>query len=93
MSATCLEWRVGFFVRGGVHALQLAYDKVNGDPVWSPGYESHNLHDILSAVWYLESNFKGDLDDRKIQILDEIKRQAAAELPDFEIDGIDRKGG
>lgn len=94
MSAKCLQWRIGFFVRGGAtHALELAFDKMDGDPVWSPGYESHDLHDILSAIWYLESGFIGDLTERKLRILDKIKRQAAAELPDFDIYGIDRKGG
>lgn len=75
------------------YALALAADKLDGAHVWVPGYESHDIGDIVQAIWYLENNFKGALPERKLQMLDMIKSQAAAELPDYDIYGISRKGG
>lgn len=91
MSNKCLYWR--FQHAGARYALALAFDKVDGPAVWEPGYESHNLGDILRAMWYLENNFVGDLPERTLRVLDKIKRQAAVELPDFEIYGISKKKG
>lgn len=41
--------------------------------LWSSGYISSNLGDILKAEWYLNYNRCYGLDDRQIQILDRFK--------------------
>ena len=89
MASRCLVWR--FQRAGSRYALALAEDKLYGRAAWAPGYESHKLLDILSAIWYLESGFKGDLPEHTLRVLDRIKESAAAELPDFEIYGISKK--
>lgn len=91
MAGNSLVWRLQR--SGSRYALVVAADKLDGSHVWAPGYESHDIGDIVQAIWYLENNFKGRLPEHKIRILDMVKRQAAAELPEFEIYGISRKGG
>jgi hypothetical protein len=41
--------------------------------VWSPGYESTKLGDILKADWYLNGGFRGDLPEHTIELLDQIR--------------------
>lgn len=89
MASRCLVWSLQH--AGARYALALSEDKMAARVVWAPGYESHDIGDIVKAIWYLENNFKGDLLEHKLRILDMIKRQAAAELPDFDIQGISNK--
>ena len=89
MASRCLVWSLQH--AGARYALALAEKKLDARAIWAPGYESHDVGDIVKAIWYLEDNFKGDLPEHKLRMLDEIKRQAAAELPDFEIYGISNK--
>ena len=89
MASRCLVWSLQHV--GSRYALALSEDKMAARVVWAPGYESHDIGDIVKAIWYLENNFKGDLPDHKLRMLDKIKRQAAAELPDFDIQGISNK--
>lgn len=89
MASRCLVWSLQH--TGARYALALTREKLDARVVWAPGYESHDIGDIVKAIWYLENNFKSDLPERKLRMLDMIKRQAAAELPDFEIYGISNK--
>ncbi len=89
MASHCLVWSLQHV--GARYALALAEKKIDARAIWAPGYESHDVGDIVKAIWYLENNFKGDLPEHKLRMLDMIKRQAAAELPDFEIYGISNK--
>lgn len=89
MAGHCLVWSLQH--AGSRYALALSEKKIDARAIWAPGYESHDVGDIVKAIWYLENNFKGDLPEHKLRMLDQIKRQAAAELPDFEIYGISNK--
>lgn len=92
MTSQCLVWSLQR--SGSRYALALSYEKCSAPVVWSSGYESHDIGDIVQAIWYLENGFLGHLPEHKVQMLDMIKRQAAVELPDYEIYGINsRKGG
>lgn len=91
MTSQCLVWSLQR--SGSRYALALSTDKISAPVVWSPGYESHDIGDIVQAIWYLENGFRGYLSEHKIRMLDMIKHQAAAELPDYEIYGIKSKKG
>lgn len=42
----------------------------------APGYESSNPGDIISAMLYLNSGFRGTLPDRSVKLLDMIRRDS-----------------
>ncbi len=86
MASQCLVWSLQR--SGSRYALALSAEKCSAPVVWSPGYESQDIGDIVKAIWYLENDFRSDLPEHKLRMLDMIKRQAAAELPDFEIYGM-----
>lgn len=53
-----------------------------GLPVlYRPGYVSRRLGDIVAACWYLNGGFVGQLDERSIRILDEIRMDAKDLIP------------
>lgn len=43
--------------------------------LYMPGYESTEIRDILEAIWYLKSGFKGHLPAHRLQLLDRIKME------------------
>lgn len=43
--------------------------------LYMSGYESTKIRDILEAIWYLKSGFKGHLNEKHIRILEQIKKE------------------
>ena len=53
MASRCLVWSLQH--AGTRYALALAEKKIDARAIWAPGYESHDVGDIVKAIWYLEN--------------------------------------
>jgi hypothetical protein len=59
----------------GAHRWELVLVKMYDfrSVVWVPGYESSRYGDLVKACLYLNSGFRGYLDEYKIALLDQIR--------------------
>ena len=53
------------------------------EPIFSPGYQSCKLKDILEAAWYLNYGYTSGLSDNLLSVLNQIKADAYAKGFEF----------